>query len=98
MKKYIVLSKSDKFEILEAAKNAGFDLRISCPDGLASFEKGFRIVWYGFTEVPDIGERSQILVQESERISREVMEKFHKLLDDLSDPVIQKRGRYEKLR
>lgn len=58
----IILTTDDKTAILAKAREAGLDFRISCPDGLASFEKGIKVQWYGRTLHEKLGEVSQLQI------------------------------------
>lgn len=58
----IILTADDKMAILTKAREAGLDFRISCPDGLASFEKGIKVQWYGRILHEKLGEVSQLQI------------------------------------
>jgi hypothetical protein len=60
--KYIITTTDPKMTILEKAKKAGFGMKLSCPDGLVSTEKGIQIVWYGAVNNDSEGEKNQFLL------------------------------------
>lgn len=48
--------------ILDKARQAGFGMSLSCPDGLASTENGIQVVWYGAVNNDEAGETNQIFL------------------------------------
>jgi len=60
--KYIITTTDPKMTILEKAKLSGFGMKLSCPDGLVSTEKGIQIVWYGAVNNDEQGQTNQFLL------------------------------------
>ena len=60
--KFIITTTDPKMTILDKARKSGFGMNLSCPDGLASTEKGVRVVWYGSVDNDEAGEINQLLL------------------------------------
>jgi len=60
--KYIITTTDPKMTILDKAKEAGYGMKLSCPDGLVSTEAGIQIVWYGAVNNSAEGEKNQFLL------------------------------------
>jgi hypothetical protein len=70
--KYIITTTDPKMTILEKAKTAGYGMKLSCPDGLVSTEKGIQIVWYGAVNNDSDGERNQFLLSLTKKRDNEL--------------------------
>ncbi|MFP4528792.1 MAG: hypothetical protein ACLFQX_09595 [Candidatus Kapaibacterium sp.] len=54
-----ILTRDDKQTILKKANDAGFGMKLECPDGLISLLPGVRIRWFGMARHHKLGEVGQ---------------------------------------
>ncbi|MDQ1266566.1 MAG: hypothetical protein QG635_1718 [Bacteroidota bacterium] len=83
--KFIILSTDDLDGIVSKAKEAGFPLIRSCPEGLRCKSKGFSISWFG-SALHEGKELNQIMVSyRGSEVELHKEEAFGRFRDSLGD-------------